>query len=57
MRENSLSVVVGQKVTKGQQIGLMGTTGDSTGQHLHLEIHPGGYIGGSSSVDPFDYFY
>ena len=32
-------VKVGDQVRAGQRIGLMGTTGNSTGVHLHLELH------------------
>lgn len=42
----------GQKVKRGDVIGYVGSTGLSTGAHLHYEIHKNG-----ETVDPVMYFY
>ena len=38
LKYNSVTVKVGDKIKFGEQIGIMGTTGHSTGIHLHYEV-------------------
>ncbi|MEV6948333.1 M23 family metallopeptidase [Streptomyces sp. NPDC051172] len=47
--QSSISVSVGQKVGTGDVIGRIGATGNVTGPHLHLEVHPDGQATG---IDP-----
>jgi len=44
---SSISVEPGQTVPRGAKIGVMGSTGDSTGVHLHIEVTKNGKL-----VDP-----
>jgi murein DD-endopeptidase MepM/ murein hydrolase activator NlpD len=46
-----LLVRTGQRVEQGQQISLVGSTGYSTGPHLHFEVHPAG----QGAVNPIAY--
>ena len=47
---HSIDVRQGQRVSRGDRIGGMGTTGRSTGVHLHYEVHMNG-----RPIDPMSY--
>ena len=47
---SSLAVSAGEYVQKGQVIGYAGSTGNSTGNHLHFEVYQNG-----SRVDPLNF--
>jgi murein DD-endopeptidase MepM/ murein hydrolase activator NlpD len=59
LKKNTFAVKEGDKVEAGQVIGVMGTSGASTGKHLHWEIWKGRTHGwtadGKGFLDPIEF--
>lgn len=60
LKDDSIKVKVGQKIEAGTPIGKMGTTGMSTGKHLHWELYKGKThvwnATGKNYIEPVEFF-
>jgi len=52
LQRGSILVRAGDHVTTGQQLGAVGSTGASSGPHLHFEIWDGPWFSGGKAIDP-----
>jgi hypothetical protein len=50
--QSTIGVNIGDKVIQSEQIGTLGSTGNTTGPHVHIEVRPGG----GDPVDPYPQF-
>jgi murein DD-endopeptidase MepM/ murein hydrolase activator NlpD len=50
---SEFTVSVGDHVDAGDQVGAVGVTGNTTGPHLHFEVHPGGGV----AIDPMPWLH
>ena len=48
---SSIAVTAGSSISQGDIVGYVGSTGKSTGPHLHFEVRENGV-----AVDPMQYF-
>ena len=54
LKNESIVVKKGDKVKKGQKLGIIGNTGNTTGVHLHFQIDEGN---GKNPINPADYVF
>jgi murein DD-endopeptidase MepM/ murein hydrolase activator NlpD len=52
LRTGSIGVREGERVRTGQAIGEVGSTGESSGPHLHFELWVGAWYDGGHPIDP-----
>jgi murein DD-endopeptidase MepM/ murein hydrolase activator NlpD len=52
LRTGSIVVRAGERVGTGQTIGEVGSTGESSGPHLHFELWVGAWYDGGHAIDP-----
>ncbi|MFI8526301.1 M23 family metallopeptidase [Promicromonospora sukumoe] len=53
LSDGSTVVTEGDHVTAGSQVAQVGSTGQSTGPHLHLQIHPSGFDAAPTDPEPW----
>ena len=52
LSEGSTRVREGERVATGERLGDVGSTGSSSGPHLHFEIWSGAWYAGGKAIDP-----
>jgi murein DD-endopeptidase MepM/ murein hydrolase activator NlpD len=55
LKDGSITVKQGERVATGRRLGLVGTTGESSGPHLHFEIWKGDWFAGGRAIDPLPF--
>lgn len=51
----SVAVRTGETVASGTVLGVMGSTGNASGRHLHFEVHKGASMAYPANTDPMKY--